>query len=60
MEKLLITQKQAADILSISVDTLDSLAVQEYLHKLHIGARAYYDLADVKSFVEFLKEAKKC
>ena len=46
MEKLLIPRKEAADILSISVDTLDWLRAEKKIQAITIGARVYYSPED--------------
>lgn len=42
MEKLLLTRKEAAQALNISVDTLDELRNSGKLRAVNIGARVYY------------------
>lgn len=42
MEKLLLTRKEAADALNISVDTLDEIHKAGYIRCVRIGARVYY------------------
>lgn len=56
MEQLLITRGQAADALSISVDTLDRLAVKGYIRREKIGARTLYDRMEVIRFSDELKK----
>ena len=51
MEKLLLTRKQAADILNISVDTLDELRKKEMIRSVNIGARVYFSPDELKAFV---------
>ena len=51
MEKLLLTRKEAAQALNISVDTLDELRNSGKLHAVNIGARVYYSPDELKSFV---------
>lgn len=51
MEQLLITRKQAAEALNISVDTLDALRSLGKLHGLNIGARVYYSPDELRAFV---------
>lgn len=41
MEKLLITRKEAAELLSISVDTLDVLRNKNMIRAVTIGTRVY-------------------
>ena len=57
MEKLLVTRKDAAQLLSISVDTLDELRREQKVRCLYIGARCYYSVDELKAFV--LKIRKK-
>ena len=58
MEKLLITRKEAAELLSISVDTLDELHSKNKLKAVYIGARRYYAPEELKAFVR--KEGHLC
>lgn len=51
MEKLLITRKEAADALSVSVDKLDELRCEKKLHPVYIGTRVYFTPDDLRSFV---------
>lgn len=51
MEKLLLTRKEAAEALNISVDTLDELRTDGKLHGLNIGARVYYSPEELRAFV---------
>lgn len=51
MEKLLITRKEAAQALNISVDTLDELRSAGKVRALNIGARVYYSPDELKAFV---------
>lgn len=57
MEKLLVTRKEAADMLSISIDTLDVLR-RSRIPCVYIGCRVYFRPEDLKAFVD--KEIKKC
>lgn len=52
MEKILLTRKEAADKLSISVDTLDELRAAKKIQGMNIGARVYYRPEDLKRFVD--------
>lgn len=51
MEKLLLTRKEAAEALNISVDTLDELRTDGKLHGLNIGVRVYYSPEELRAFV---------
>lgn len=51
MEKLLLTRKQAAESLSISVDTLDELRKNGRLKGCNIGARVYYSPEELRAFI---------
>ena len=51
MEKLLITRKEAAQTLNISVDTLDELRSAGKVRALNIGARVYYSPDELKAFI---------
>ena len=57
MEKLLVTRKEAANMLSISVDKLDELRHQQKLRCIYIGVRCYYSVEELRAFV--LKVGKK-
>lgn len=50
MEKLLITRKEAAELLSISVDTLDVLRNKNMIRAVTIGARIYFSPDELRSF----------
>lgn len=56
MEKLLLTRKEAADALSISVDTLDEIRNGGKLKAVYIGARVYFSPDALRAFVT--KEGK--
>ena len=56
MEKLLLTRKEAALALNISVDTLDMLRNSGKLRAVNIGARVYYSPDELRAFVT--KEGK--
>lgn len=51
MEKLLLTRKEAAQALNISVDTLDVLRNSGKLRAVNIGARVYYSPDELRAFV---------
>lgn len=51
MEKLLITRKEAAQALNISVDTLDELRNAGKIRAVNIGARVYYSPDELRAFV---------
>ena len=51
MEKLLLTRKEAANALSISVDTLDTLSCNGQIEHLCIGTRCYYTPQALAAFV---------
>lgn len=51
MEKLLITRKEAAEALNISVDTLDELRNAGKIRAVNIGARVYYSPDELRAFV---------
>lgn len=51
MEKLLVSRKEAAFLLSISVDKLDDLRRQQKLRCIYIGVRCYYSMDELKAFV---------
>lgn len=51
MEKLLLTRKEAALALNISVDTLDMLRNSGKLRAVNIGARVYYSPDELRAFV---------
>lgn len=58
MEKLLFTRKEAADVLNISVDTLDRLRRGKKIRAVNIGARVYYSPDELKAFIT--KEGPLC
>lgn len=51
METLLLTRKQAADVLNISTDTLDRIKNNGDIECLYIGSRVYYSPDVLKAFV---------
>ena len=52
MEKLLITRKEAAELLSISVDTLDALRNKNMIRAVTIGSRVYFSPDELRSFTK--------
>ena len=58
MEKLLLTRKEAADALNISVDTLDVLRNDGKIRSVNIGVRVYYSPDESKAFIT--KEGALC
>lgn len=54
MEKLLIPRIEAAQLLSVSVDTLDRLTANGYIKRMRIGSRAYYKADALHDFVKYL------
>lgn len=55
MEKLLVTRKAAAQMLSISVDMLDDLKRQQKIRCVIIGSRSYYSMDELRAFVHRLR-----
>jgi len=51
MDKLLVTRKDAARMLSISVDKLDDLERQKEIRSINIGVRTYYSIDELRAFV---------
>lgn len=51
MEKLLITRKEAADALSVSLDTFDRLRTVFEIKCVRIGSRVYFMPEEIRSFV---------
>ena len=51
MEKVLYTRKEAAEMLSISVDTLDRIKNCGKIKSVHIGSRVYYTPEAINNFV---------
>lgn len=51
MEQLLITRKEAADALHISVDKLDELRADGKIRWVNIGARVYFSPEELRAFV---------
>ena len=58
MEQLLVTRSEAAQALSISVDTLDQLSRDGRLRKITIGARTYFSPEELRAFTK--KEGALC
>lgn len=58
MEQLLVTRTEAANALSISVDTLDRLAAAGEIRKVTIGSRTYYSPEELRAFTQ--KEGPLC
>lgn len=60
MEQLLITRREAAEALSISVDTLDDLRRTGKLTGVTIFSRVYFTPEALREFVEERKEKFSC
>ena len=58
MEKLLLTRHEAAQVLNISVDTLDVLRNARKIRCVRIGARVYFSPDELKAFIT--KEGALC
>lgn len=58
MEKLLLTRREAAEALNISVDTLDVLKSQKKIRSINIGVRVYYSPDELRAFIT--KEGYLC
>ena len=58
MEKLLLTRSEAAQALSISVDTLDKLRRNKKIKAINIRSRVYVALDELKAFIT--KEGSLC
>lgn len=58
MEKLLLTRKEAAEALNISVDTLDVLRNEKKIRSINIGVRVYYSPDELKALIT--KEGALC
>lgn len=52
MENLLLTKKEAADKLRISVSTLDCIRKLGFITPVKIGARVYYTPAELRRLLE--------
>lgn len=51
MEELLLTRKEAADALNISVDTLDEIRNAGNIRCVRIGSRVFYTPEELKSYI---------
>lgn len=60
MERLLMTRKEAADALRISVDMLDVLSTHGEIRKVKIVARTYYRPQELIAYIISKEEPKKC
>ena len=58
MDKLLLTRHEAAQVLNISVDTLDELRNNGKIRCVRIGSRVYFSPDELKSFIT--KEGDLC
>lgn len=58
MEKLLLTKKEAAEMLNISEKTLDRLKNQKKIRSINIGVRVYYSPDELRAFIT--KEGALC
>ncbi len=58
MEKLLVTRKMAADLLSVSLKTIDRLREENKLRALNIGSHVYFTPDELRAFCS--KEVDKC
>ena len=52
MDKLLVTRKEAAEALSISVDKLDQLRNSGLSKERRIGSRVYFTPEELKAFLK--------
>lgn len=59
MDRQLYPRKEAAALLSISVDTLDALRNDGKINSCNIGTRVYITSDELTAFVQRL-EAHKC
>lgn len=55
MDKLLYTRKEAAEMLSISLDTLDGLRTFGEIKDVRIGTRVYITPHELNKFVRGLE-----
>lgn len=60
MEKLLLTRKEAADALNISVDKLDELRSKGKIRSVNIGARVYFIPDELRAFITKSEEDLAC
>lgn len=58
MDKLLYTRKEAAALLSISVDTLDALRNDGKIDMRNIGVRVYVSSEELTAFVRRLEDGR--
>lgn len=58
MEQLLLTRHEAAQVLNISVDTLDELRNNGKIRCVRIGVRVYFSPDELKAFIT--KEGDLC
>lgn len=58
MEKLLLTKKEAAEMLNISEKMLDRLKAQKKIRSINIGVRVYYSPDELRAFIT--KEGALC
>lgn len=58
MERLLVSRLEAAEMLSVSVKTLDRLAEEGEIRRVNIGSRVYYSPEELRAFVT--KEGPIC
>ena len=58
MDKLLYTRKEAAALLSISVDTLDALRNDGKIGTRNIGVRVYVSADELTAFVRRLEDGR--
>lgn len=52
MDKLLITRKEAADALHISLKTLDDIRRTGTIKTINIGSRVFVDPRDIRALVD--------
>lgn len=58
MGKMLYTRKEAATLLSISVDTLDALRNDGKIGACNIGTRVYISADELTAFVRRLEDGR--
>ncbi len=58
MEQLLISRREAAEALGVSVDTLDWLCIVKGIRRVKIGSRVLFSPEELRSFVK--KEGRLC
>lgn len=54
MEQKFLSREETADVLRVSVDTIDRLANHGHLKKCKIGARTLYPVSAVSAFADKL------